>query len=112
MKNRFSKKSSLVLCMVAILTAAFTLPAFADKIKFGHVAPPFHGQAKGVDAFAAYVKEKTNGKIDIATFPAGQLGGERSMAEQVQSGTLQIAALTTAVLQNFVQPSQHCYLRS
>ncbi|MCP4718920.1 MAG: DctP family TRAP transporter solute-binding subunit [Desulfobacteraceae bacterium] len=40
--------------------------------------------------------------MDIATFPAGQLGGERSMAEQVQSGTLQIAALTTAVLQNFV----------
>lgn len=92
----------LILALALILTAAFTLPAVAGKAKFGHVAPPFHGQAKGVDAFAAYVKEKTNGKIDIATFPAGQLGGERSMAEQVQSGTLQIAALTTAVLQNFV----------
>jgi tripartite ATP-independent transporter DctP family solute receptor len=32
----------------------------------------------------------------------GQLGGERSMAEQAQSGTLQIASITTAVLQNFV----------
>jgi tripartite ATP-independent transporter DctP family solute receptor len=100
-KSEF-KKNSLIIGMAALLITAFTLPAFADKIKFGHVAPPFHGQAKGVDAFAAYVKEKTNGKIDIATFPAGQLGGERSMAEQVQSGTLQIAALTTAVLQNFV----------
>lgn len=80
----------------------FCMPSFADTVKFGHVAPPFHGQAKGVDAFAAYVKDKTGGKIDIATFPAGQLGGERSMAEQVQSGTLQMAALTTAVLQNFV----------
>lgn len=74
----------------------------ADTVKFGHVAPPFHGQSKGVDAFAAYVKEKTAGRIDIATFPAGQLGGERSMAEQVQAGTLQIGAITTAVLQNFV----------
>jgi tripartite ATP-independent transporter DctP family solute receptor len=55
-----------------------------------------------VDAFATYVKEKTNGRIDIATFPMGQLGGERSMAEQVQSGTLQMAAVSTAVLQNFV----------
>ncbi|MBA3010459.1 MAG: DctP family TRAP transporter solute-binding subunit [Proteobacteria bacterium] len=100
-KNMFRKTSSLI-CMVVLLTAGFTLPAFADTIKFGHVAPPFHGQAKGVDAFAAYVKEKTNGKIDIATFPAGQLGAERSMAEQVQSGTLQIASITTAVLQNFV----------
>ncbi len=91
--------------IVLALASGFSAgtPAFAaDNIKFGHVAPPFHGQSKGADAFAAYVKEKTGGRIDIATFPAGQLGGERSMAEQVQSGTLQIASITTAVLQNFV----------
>ena len=87
--------------LMIVFSLAFSLPAFAGKVNFGHVAPPFHGQAKGVDAFAAYVKEKTNGKIDIATFPSGQLGGERSMAEQVQAGSLQIATLTTAVLQNF-----------
>lgn len=87
--------------LMMVFSLAFSLPAFAGKVNFGHVAPPFHGQAKGVDAFAAYVKEKTNGKIDIATFPSGQLGGERSMAEQVQAGSLQIATLTTAVLQNF-----------
>lgn len=101
----FGKKQLAMLMGAAFLLtliSGFFLPAFAGKVKFGHVAPPFHGQATGVDAFAAYVKEKTNGKIDIATFPAGQLGGERSMAEQVQAGTLQISALTTAVLQNFV----------
>ena len=96
-----------ILAIVAVMAFIAGLPiaAFAassENVKFGHVAPPFHGQSKGVDAFAAYVKEKTNGRIDIATFPMGQLGGERSMAEQVQSGTLQIAAITTAVLQNFV----------
>jgi tripartite ATP-independent transporter DctP family solute receptor len=69
--------------------------------KFGHVAPPFHGQTKGVDAFAAYVKEKTNGAIDIKTFPMGQLGGEASLAEQVQAGTLQMATITTAVLSTY-----------
>jgi len=31
----------------------------ATTIKFGHIAPPFHGQSKGIDAFAEYVKEKT-----------------------------------------------------
>ena len=90
-----------LLAFVAGLPVA-AVAASSDKIKFGHVAPPFHGQSKGVDAFAAYVKEKTNGRIDIATFPLGQLGGERSMAEQVQAGTLQMATITTAVLQNFV----------
>lgn len=106
MKKNLSKPGFLLVAgfISALFVISFTSPVFADgsKVKFGHVAPPFHGQAKGVDAFAAYVKEKTGGKIDIATFPSGQLGGERSMAEQVQSGTLQIAAITTAVLQNFV----------
>ncbi|MCK5349364.1 MAG: DctP family TRAP transporter solute-binding subunit, partial [Desulfobacula sp.] len=106
MKKSFSKITILLIAgfVTFLLGINFATPVSAgtSKVKFGHVAPPFHGQAKGVDAFAAYVKDKTNGKIDIATFPSGQLGGERSMAEQVQSGTLQIAALTTAVLQNFV----------
>ncbi len=94
---------ALALCVALALAA----PAVQAKtIKFGHVAPPFHGQSKGVDAFAAYVKEKTGGKIDIKTFPFGQLGSERSMAEQVQAGTLQMAAITTAVLGNFVPQVQ------
>ena len=96
-----------VLVVLSLLAFIAGLPvaavaASSTKIKFGHVAPPFHGQSEGVDAFAAYVKEKTNGRIDIATFPMGQLGGERSMAEQVQSGTLQMGSITSAVLQNFV----------
>jgi len=92
---------SRITMLVALVGVA--APAIADNVvNFGHVAPPFHGQAKGVDAFAEYVKEKTGGRIQIATFPMGQLGSERSMASQVQSGSLEIAAITTAVLQNFV----------
>lgn len=89
----------VIICLVILPGLAVAGPA---KVKLGHVAPPFHGLSKGADAFATYVKEKTNGKIDISTFPSGQLGGERSMSEQVQGGTLEIATITTAVLQNFV----------
>ena len=90
-------------CLVILLfVASIPTTTLAAKIKFGHIAPTFHGMSKGIDAFADYVREKTNGKIDIATFPQGQLGNERSMASQVQSGSMQIAAITTAVLQNFV----------
>ncbi len=109
MKCTLPGKAALLVGALLTLALVSGLPgnssAAADNIKFGHVAPPFHGQSKGVEAFAAYVKEKTGGKIDIATFPAGQLGPEISMAEQVQSGTLQIASITTAVLQNFVPES-------
>ena len=90
-------------CLAILLfVASIPTTSIAAKIKFGHIAPTFHGMSKGIDAFADYVREKTNGKIDIATFPQGQLGNERSMASQVQSGSMQIAAITTAVLQNFV----------
>jgi tripartite ATP-independent transporter DctP family solute receptor len=91
---------SLTAFMVGLPIAA--VAESSANIKLGHVAPPFHGQSKGVEEFAAYVKEKTDGRIDIVTFPMGRLGGERSMAEQVRMGTLQIAAISSAVLQNFV----------
>ena len=93
-----------LLAFVVVGAVAFTPAAQAKKIviKFGHVAPPFHGQHQGALAFAKHVAEKTNGNINIKVFPMGQLGGERSMAEQVQAGTLQIAAITSAVMSNFV----------
>ncbi|MCB2189632.1 MAG: DctP family TRAP transporter solute-binding subunit [Deltaproteobacteria bacterium] len=78
------------------------MPALAKMtLKYGHVGPPFHGQTKGADAFAKYVAEKTGGEIEIKTFPMGQLGPERSLAEQVQAGTLEMATVSTSVLSNF-----------
>ncbi len=99
MKCRF-----LTLLIAGLMLATMLgIPSYAAMtMKFGHVAPPFHGQSKGAEAFAEYVKIKTNGAIEIKCFPFGQLGGEVSLAEQVQSGTLEIATISTAVLQNFV----------
>ena len=93
----------LVTMLALALGLALAAPAMAKmNIKLGHVAPPFHGQSKGADAFAAYIKEKTGGEVEVKTFPFGQLGTERSLAEQVQAGTLEIASITTAVLSNYV----------
>jgi tripartite ATP-independent transporter DctP family solute receptor len=92
--------------LIAVAIAAWTLlpsPAQAEKVNLGHIAPPFAGQSVGLNALADYVREKTDGRIDIATFPVGQLGAERSMASQCQTGAIPIVAITTAVLQNFVK---------
>lgn len=101
------RKLVVTLAVLCLALAGLTTAASAKMtIKFGHVAPPFHGQSKGVDAFAAYVKEKTGGEVEVKTFPFGQLGSERSMAEQVQAGTLEMASITTAVLGNYVPQVQ------
>jgi tripartite ATP-independent transporter DctP family solute receptor len=93
--------------LVFFVLLTFTLVSFSISeakivVKYGHVGPPIHGQHKGALAFAKYVADKTKGEIEVQVFPLGQLGGERSMAEQVQAGTLHMAAVTTAVLSNFV----------
>ncbi len=91
---------TLALLLTCPLGKAF--PSTPLVAKFGHVGPPPHGQTKGVDAFAEYVLKKTNGAIDIKTFPFGQLGNENSLTDQVQSGTLEMATISTAVLSNYV----------
>jgi tripartite ATP-independent transporter DctP family solute receptor len=97
-------KRLVILLLAVIVMFAFSASSGDAKtiIKYGHVGPPIHGQHKGALAFAKYVAEKTNGEIEVQVFPLGQLGGERSMAEQVQAGTLHMTAVTTAVLSNFV----------
>lgn len=101
----FMKRIHIVFTCMALLLSSIHFPAMAAgpiTAKFGHVAPPYHGQSKGIEAFAQQVREKTNGAIEITTFPFGQLGTETSMTEQVQTGTLEMAAITTAVLQSYV----------
>ncbi len=90
----------LVLLLVLILTAG---SAGAKMIvKYGHVGPPVHPQHLGALAFAKHISEKSQGEITVDVFPMGQLGGERSMTEQVQGGTLHMTATTSGVLANFV----------
>ncbi|MBU2551543.1 MAG: DctP family TRAP transporter solute-binding subunit [Proteobacteria bacterium] len=96
-------KKTLLFTMTLLLVLSLTGgPARAREVRFGHIAPVFHGQHLGTVAFADYVTQKTNGAIKINIFPMGQLGPEMSLAEQVQTGTLEMASVTTAVLQNFV----------
>ena len=90
----------MALCSILIGTATFASAKMT--LKYGFVAPPTHPEVVAGKAFADYVKEKTNGEITIDIFPMGQLGGERSMVEQVQGGTLDMMDCTTAVLSNFV----------
>jgi tripartite ATP-independent transporter DctP family solute receptor len=97
-------KKSFFIIFVAI---AFAFSSFAvveakTIVKYGHVGPPIHPQHHGAVAFAKYVTEKTKGEIEVQVFPLGQLGGERSMTEQVQAGTLHMTAVTSGVLANFV----------
>lgn len=92
----------VVLIGVALIFSSFAPCEAKTIVKYGHVGPPVHPQHHGAVAFAKYVTEKTKGELEVQVFPLGQLGGERSMTEQVQAGTLHMTAVTASVLANFV----------
>lgn len=92
---------SIFILSVFVLLTAWTADA-KITVKYGHVGPPIHPQHLGAMAFAKHVTENSNGEIEVQVFPMGQLGGERSMTEQVQGGTLHMTAVTAGVLANFV----------
>ncbi|MCX8023561.1 MAG: DctP family TRAP transporter solute-binding subunit [Syntrophorhabdaceae bacterium] len=97
------KRFILLFLIFAVIGVYFAPYSDAKMVvKYGHVGPPVHPQHHGAVAFAKYVTEKTKGEIEVQVFPLGQLGAERSMTEQVQSGTLHMTAVTAGVLANFV----------
>lgn len=55
-----------------------------------------------MDKFAAAVKEKSGGTIEVHTFHNGQLGSERENIESVQMGNLDFAVVNQSVLVNFL----------
>jgi len=71
-------------------------------LKLGHVSAPDLPYDIASKGFAKEVEERTNGKVKIEVFGGGQLGGDRDMIEQVQLGTLDFFAGSTAALTNFV----------
>jgi TRAP-type transport system periplasmic protein len=63
--------------------------AQATVIRWGELLAATHPQVQMVERIAKDVKEKTSGRIDIQSFPNGQLGTGKDMIESVSAGALQ-----------------------
>lgn len=73
----------------AVIAMPTVLRAQATTIRWGELLAPSHPQVQMVERIAREVKEKTSGRIDIQTFPNGQLGSGKDMMEAVSAGALQ-----------------------
>lgn len=71
-------------------------------LKLGHVlneASPLH---KGAEKFASLVQERSQGRLEVKIFPNGQLGNDRTLAEAMQMGTVDMEVCGTATVVGFV----------
>lgn len=66
-------------------------PAGAAEWKLGHILPPDHPGNRALEAAAAEIAEKTDGRIEIKVFPAGQIGGAKEILTGLQLGTTEMA---------------------
>lgn len=89
------------------LSFAFGGPAVAQTAtpdvvwKFAHENRDTVPGARAARLLADLVAKKTDGHFKIEVYPAGQLGKEAQLIEQLQLGTVQMAFTPTAPLSNF-----------
>lgn len=72
----------------------------AKNFRLGLITPANHIWTESAQRFAEDFKEVSNNEHQVSIFPAGQLGNEAAMLQQLQTGALDMAFLTAAELSN------------
>lgn len=76
------------------------LPSLASaqdrEFRVGLITPPVHVWNQEVEAMGKTLGEMSEGRFSVSQFPSGQLGSEGAMLQQLQTGALDMAWLTTA----------------
>lgn len=92
----------------AVLTATLAAPAVlraqGTVIRWGEMLPPSHPQVQMVDRIAAAAKKASDGRIDVQSFPNGQLGSGKDMMDMVVSGALAMTTDGAAALGALLPP--------
>lgn len=70
---------------VGVLT---TSPVAAKTLRMAGNFPADHSSSLAMERFAEALSEATNGDLEIANFPAMQLGGAQENVDQVKSGVI------------------------
>jgi tripartite ATP-independent transporter DctP family solute receptor len=92
----YFRYGGVLACLVLLTSQA----ALADRFRMGLPTPPGHVWTIEANAFAADFEERTGGAHSIAVFPAGQLGNDAQMLQQLQTGALDMVFMPIAEIAN------------
>ncbi|MEI2417835.1 TRAP transporter substrate-binding protein [Orrella sp. JC864] len=92
--------------LLALLTiavgASLGASAGAKELRLGLIVPATHEWTKAANAMGEELAQQSGGKYSVTAFPAGQLGNEAQMMQQLQTGALDMAFMTVAEVTNRV----------
>ena len=91
-----------LLALALTLTLAAPAAAQEVKIRFAGNLPPANSNSRAMEVFKQEVEKRSGGTMKVDVFPAMQLGGAKDNLDQVKSGTLQAAYLSTAFMTGYV----------
>src|SRR2546421_9176024 len=90
------KRQSVLLLGIAALLAWTS--AQAQEFKFATQNPKGHPIVMGMEKFAELVAARSGGKMKVALFPGGVLGGDQANVSALQGGTLELVSLNSGIL--------------
>ena len=85
---------------LAIVLAA--APATAAEWKMGHILPAEHPAHEAMIDAAEEIAERTDGRIEITVYPAGQIGGAKEILTGLQLGTNEMALDGAGILSQWL----------
>ena len=101
MTMRLGRRAALV-SAATLFAPAIVRGQSAIVLRWGDVQAPTHPSVQAAERTAREVKEKTGGRVEIQTFPSGQLGGSRDMVEATSSGAMGIVTEGGALIGQFL----------
>ncbi len=89
-----------------IVAAGLTLPGLASAadttLRFAHVVREGDPAFIAAEAFAEKLAELSEGRVEVRMFPAGQLGNNRKLFTQIQSGAVDMTFTPFNMLSDIV----------
>lgn len=75
--------------------------AETTTLKLADIQPEGFPTVVGAEEFAKLVEEKTDGRYEVDVYPGGQLGDEKSIIEELQLGSMDLARVNGVPLTEF-----------
>jgi len=103
-----SSRLVLIFMVMILMTTAIYAGGQQDgtaevvELRYATVHPASYPNGIAATAFAEEVAEKTDGRVKVTVYYAGELGDQKSYIEQCQMGTLDFGDVSASPMQSFV----------
>lgn len=95
--TKLTRRAAMAAAFATTMLAGFAGASDARELRMGLITPPSHVWTQVAHRIAEKLPEATGGDLTLAIFPAGQLGLEQEMFQQMSTGLLDTGLMTAAI---------------